>query len=132
MLKKRMARNAKIAKDDLDRAMARTAKKFAAVAAFEKRRYETNLKRSAATREIMRKNKAEAARDLAAAVHNQQQALSALATATNTKIHKTDLRIAANAAHIKANAKAARDALAKSMHRFDSLMLNMKKEAKHD
>merc|ERR1712167_378768 len=79
----KMAINAKKAHDDLTAA---------------------TIKRSAKTREIMRKNKHEAAHNLKMAVLSQQRALSALASATNARIAKTNKHIAANAAQIKENA----------------------------
>merc|ERR1712054_676540 len=63
----KMAINAKKAKDDLDRDMRIVQAKFARFA----------------EREIKRKNKAHAAKQLQLAVSNQQRALAALASATN-------------------------------------------------
>merc|ERR1712054_575264 len=126
----KMAINAKRAKDSLDRNMRRVQRQFAAAAELANKRNNANIKRSAATRKIMRKNKREAARNLKAAVLNQQRALAALASATNAKIKKTNKHIAANAAQIKENAKKARKDLEGAMGRFDKKMANVTEEAK--
>merc|ERR1712096_246355 len=78
----------------------------------------------------MRKNKRQAGANLKLAVLNQQRALSALASATNAKIHQTNKHIAANAAQIKENAKKARKDLEKAMNRFDHKMANVTEQAK--
>merc|ERR1712093_573631 len=103
----KMAINAKKAKDDLDRDMRMVQAKFARFAERENKRNRRTIARSRKTREIMRKNKAHAAKQLKLAVSAQQRALSALAPATNAKIHQTNKHIAANAAQIKENAKKA-------------------------
>merc|ERR1712178_278934 len=126
----KMAINAKRAKDSLDRNMRRVQRQFAAAAELANKSNNANIKRSAATRKIMRKNKREAARNLKAAVLNQQRALAALASATNAKIKQTNKHIAANAAQIKENAKKARKDLEKAMGRFDKKMANVAEEAK--
>merc|ERR1712057_154925 len=64
------------------------------------------------------------------AVLNQQKQLAALASATNAHIKKTEKSIAANGAQIKANAKAAADALHNAMHAFNKKMANAEAEAK--
>merc|ERR1711975_76818 len=81
-LLKKMAENAKKAKDDLDAAMRRTQAQFAKTAEFENKRYAHNVKRSDKTREIMRKNKKEAQHNLAMATLAQQRSLAALASTT--------------------------------------------------
>merc|ERR1719261_2344024 len=105
---------AKKAKDDLDRDMRMVQAKFARFAERENKRNKRTIARSRKTREIMRKNKAHAAKQLKLAVSAQQRALSALASATNAKIHQTNKHIAANAAQIKENAKKARKDLKKA------------------
>merc|ERR1719261_154994 len=110
----KMAINAKKAKDDLDRDMRMVQAKFARFAERENKRNKRTIARSRKTREIMRKNKAHAAKQLKLAVSAQQRALSALASATNAKIHQTNKHIAANAAQIKENAKKARKDLKKA------------------
>jgi hypothetical protein len=129
-LLKKMAANAKKAKDDLDAAMRRTQRKFAKTAEFENKRYSHNKARSAKTREIMRKNKHEAQHNLQMATLAQQRSLAALAAKTAAKIKSTKLRIHDNANQIVANAKAARKALDHQMGAFDKKMANIGEEAK--
>merc|ERR1712054_606730 len=130
MLLKKMARNAKIAKDDLDRNMRIVQHHFATTAEFENKRYKKNLARSAKTREIMRKNKKLAQHNLAVAVTAQQRSLAALAQSTAAKIKATDKRIHTNSVTIAENAKKAREALDKAMNNFDHKMANLHEEAK--
>merc|ERR1719171_2277420 len=126
----KMAINAKKAKDDLDRDMRIVQAKFARFAERENKRNRATIARSRKTREIMRKNKAHAAKQLQLAVSNQQRALAALASATNAKIKQTNKHIAANAAQIRENAKKARKDLEKAMGRFDKKMANVNEQAK--
>merc|ERR1719409_262363 len=119
----KMAINAKKAKDDLDRDMRMVQAKFARFAERENKRNKRTIARSRKTREIMRKNKAHAAKQLKLAV-------SALASATNAKIKQTNKHIAANAAQIKENAKKARKDLEKAMNRFDHKMAHVTEQAK--
>merc|ERR1711975_207200 len=130
MLLHKMAVNAKIAKDDLDRNMRIVQRHFAYTAEFENKRYKKNLKRSAHTREVMRKNKKLAQHNLATAVLAQQRSLAALAEATAAKIKNTDKSIHTNAVTIAENAKKAREALDKAMDSFDHKMANIEEEAK--
>merc|ERR1712054_296436 len=123
MLLKKMAKNAKIAKDDLDRNMRIVQHHFATTAEFENKRYKKNLARSAKTREIMRKNKK-------LAQHNLAVAVAALAQSTAAKIKATDKRIHTNSVTIAENAKKAREALDKAMNNFDHKMANLHEEAK--
>merc|ERR1712164_114212 len=125
----KMAINAKAAKDSLDRNMRRVQRQFAAQAELANKRNKATIARSNKTREIMRKNKREAANNLKLAVQNQQRALSALASATNAKIKQTNKHIAANAAQIKENAKKARKDLDKAMNRFDNKMRDIHNQA---
>merc|ERR1712178_111154 len=126
----KMAVNSRRAKAALDLNMRRVQAKFAASAELQNKRNKATIRRSAKTREIMRKNKRAAARSLKIAVLNQQRALAALASATNAKIKQTNEHIAANAAQIRENAKKARRGLEKSMARFDRKMANVQEEAK--
>jgi hypothetical protein len=125
----KMAVQAKIAKDNLRRAMRRTQRHFAAVAASENKIYRADRKRFRKTREIMRKNKRLARKELRAATHAQQVALSTLDAETNAKIRKTNAHIAANAAQMKVNAKKARDDLDHAMNAFSTKMANVRSEA---
>jgi len=126
----KMAKNAKLAKDELHKAMTKVQAQFAHQAKVNNRRWRKTIKRSRKTHEIMRKNKREAKKELHMAVLTQQRELTALASATNAKIHHTEKNIAANAAQIKENAKKARSALDNAMHAFNKKMANAKAEAK--
>merc|ERR1711959_526437 len=126
----KMAINAKAAKDSLDRNMRRVQRQFAAQAELANKRNKATIARSRKTREIMRKNKREAAYNLRMATAAHQRALSALASATNAKIRQTNKSISANAAQIKENAKKARKDLEKAMNRFDHKMANVTEQAK--
>merc|ERR1711959_146593 len=121
-LMKRMERNAKKAKRELDRQMRWTANMFAKQAALENKRNAATIARSKKTREIMRKNKRHYQHNLKIAVLNQQRALAALSSATNAKIHRTNKNIAANAAQIKINARKARKDLEHAMNNFNKKM----------
>merc|ERR1712159_564578 len=125
----KMAVNAKAAKDALDKQMRWTQDTFAKQAAEENRRNAATIARSEKTREIMRKNKAHAAKALSEAVLQHQRSLAALDQATNAKIRQTNKHIAANAAQIKENAKKARRDLDKAMSRFDNKMRNIHNQA---
>merc|ERR1719440_71302 len=113
----------------LAEAMRQTQAKFAAVARLENKRQRQTIRRSKKTREIMRKNKAEGAKNIKDAVTAQQRALSTLAQATNERIKSTNKHIAINAAQIKENAKKARKDLDNAMDRFDKKMANVSEEA---
>merc|ERR1719163_1723933 len=126
----KMAVNAKYAKDQLAKEMRWAQRKFAEATRLENKRYHQTIRRSRKTREIMRKNKAQGARELRNAVNNQQRALATLASATNAKIKKTNKHIAINAAQIKENAKKARQDLDNAMDAFDHKMNNLEAEAK--
>jgi len=129
-LLKKMAENAKKAKDDLDSSMRKVQATFAKTAEFENKRYKHNLARSAKTREIMRKNKKLAGKNLANAVLAQQRSLAALAQSTAAKIKATKKRIHTNAETIAANAKKARAELDHAMGNFNKKMANVEEEAK--
>merc|ERR1712216_383585 len=103
MLLAKMAQNAKIAHDDRRKEMRKAQRKFAAAAALENKRNKETRARFKKTREIMRMNKAQGAKELHAAVMAQQRALTTLDQATNKKIKATNKHIAQNAANIKAN-----------------------------
>jgi len=125
----KMAKNAKIAKEELHKAMTKVQARFAHDAKLNNKRWHANIRRARHTRRIMKANKREAKKELHMAVLGQQRELSALASATNAKIHKTEKSIAANAAQIKDNAKKARQALDNAMHAFNKKMANAKAEA---
>lgn len=128
-LMKKMAENAKIAKDHLQAAMRRTMRQFAQMASVENKRHRADIKRFRKTRRMMRANKREMRKMLKDATTAQQRALSALDQATNAKITKTNKHIAANAAQMKANAKKARADLDHAMSNFDDKIHNAKELA---
>merc|ERR1711968_189313 len=115
---------------DLAAAMRKTQKEFADAAALENQRWRKNNRRFKRTREIMKRNKKQAARDLKAATAAQQRALATLAAQTNAKIKKTNKHIAENSAQIKENAKKAREDLDNAMDAFNNKMANVEEEAK--
>merc|ERR1711871_1430546 len=115
---------------DLAAAMRKTQKEFADAAALENQRWRKNNRRFKRTREIMKRNKKQAARDLKAATAAQQRALATLAAQTNAKIKKTNKHIAENSAQIKENAKKARGGLDNAMDAFNNKMANVEEEAK--
>jgi len=125
-----MAQNAKLAKDNLRRAMRETQKNFADAAKKENAIHRADIKRFRATRKLMRLNKREARKNLRAATQAQQRALSALASATNAKIKSSNKHIAANSAQIKENSKKARQDLDNAMDAFNNKMANVMEEAK--
>merc|ERR1711871_750268 len=128
-LLKKMAINAKKAKDDLDHQMALTARAFHKQAALENRRHRADIARFKKTRAIMRANKRAHAKALRLATRNQQRALATLDAETNAKIRKSEKSIAANAAQIKLNAKKARDELDAANKRFNAKMFATRQEA---
>merc|ERR1740133_430288 len=109
----KMAANAKKAKKDLDVAMRRTQAQFAAAAKLANMRNAANIARSKKIRKVVAANKREAAKNLAHQVLTQQRAMAAKASFINARIDQTNKHVAANAAQIKEDAKAARKALEK-------------------
>merc|ERR1712159_756171 len=107
---KQMAANAKLAKDNLAKAMRQTQEKFAKSAALANRRFEATKKRDIATIKLAQHDRREAAKNLRLAVSAWQKQTNAWAAATNARINRMNKHVAANAAQISANAKkAARD-----------------------
>merc|ERR1740138_1548132 len=86
----KMAKNAAKAKAELDAEMRKVQAQFYKVEAENNKRNAATIARSKKTREIMLKNKHEAAENLKVAVQKQQRALAALAQATNARIDKTN------------------------------------------
>merc|ERR1712054_148843 len=125
----KMAVNAKRAQDDLHRSMRMVQRKFAAAAALANKRNAANIARSKAIRKRVAKDKAHAAAALRTAVLAQQRARAAVAAGINARINQTNKHVAANAAQIKENAKAASKALANAMHKFDQKLANARAEA---
>merc|ERR1712054_443023 len=125
----KMAANAKKAKKDLDVAMRRTQAQFAAAAKLANMRNAANIARSKKIRAVVAANKAEAAKNLATQVTAQQRSMAALKSKMNARIDQTNKHVAANAAQIKEDAKAARKALEKAMNIFDKKTANAREEA---
>merc|ERR1719486_1651663 len=125
----KMAANAKKAKKDLDVGMRRTQAQFAAVAALANKRNAANIARSKKIRKVVAANKVEAARNLHTQVIAQQRAMAALKSKVNARIDQTNKHVAANAAQIKEDAKAARKALEKAMNIYDKKTANAREEA---
>merc|ERR1740138_845575 len=128
LLAKRAA-NAKKAKKDLDVAMRRTQAHFAAVAKLANQRNAANIARSKKIRATVAANKREAAKNLHIQVVAQQRAMAALKAHVNARIDQTNKHVAANAAQIKEDAKAARKALEKAMNIYDKKTANAREEA---
>merc|ERR1712216_224509 len=112
---KQMARNAKIAKDNLNRAMRRTQEKFAKQASLADRRQRATNARNRKTYAIMNADRRENAKNLKLAVAAWQKTTAAWAAATNAKITRSNRHVAANAAQIVENAKKARQDLQNAM-----------------
>merc|ERR1719201_1444294 len=125
----KMAANAKKAKKDLDVAMRRTQAQFAAAATLANQRNAANIARSKKIRATVAANKREAAKNLHIQVVAQQRAMAALKAHVNARIDQTNKHVAANAAQIKENAKAARKALEKAVNIFDKKTANAREEA---
>merc|ERR1712164_182112 len=125
----KMAQYAKKARDDLNRAMARTQERFAKQAALANRRYKATLRRDKRTAKLIKHDKAESAKNLKLAVDAWQKSTNAWALATNARIDQMNKHVAANAAQIKENAKKARKDLEVTMKSWDHKVMNFKKES---
>jgi hypothetical protein len=125
----KMAANAKKAKDDLNHAMRWVQWRFHKAAKLANARNNANIKRSLALRQVIAKDKAEAARSLRYQVIAQQRAQAAYASAINKRIRSTDKSVAVNAAQIKSDAIAAQKALAKAVDKFNTKAANAKELA---
>merc|ERR1712216_326313 len=104
---KQMAKNAKIAKDNLNRAMRRTQEKFAKQASLANRRQRATNARNRKTLAIAAADRRENAKNLRLAVSAWQKQTAAWAASTNAKIDRANRHVAANAAAITENAKKA-------------------------
>merc|ERR1711988_1892754 len=119
----KMAINARRAKKSLDRNMRRVQAKFAASAELQNKRNKATIRRSAKTREIMRKNKRAAARSLKIAVLNQQRALAAQAAAQDKAFRNfANNKIRAIAASTAAQFRKVRARMAKDRHHADMML----------
>merc|ERR1712227_196679 len=115
----RMAVNAKICRDDLNRAMMKTQERFAKQAWLANTRQRATVKRDKKTLDMINADRKEEAHNLRLAVAGWQQATSSWAAATNAKIDRMNKHVAANAAQIKENAKKARKDLENAMSDWD-------------
>merc|ERR1711937_1014258 len=104
---KQMARNAKIAKDNLNRSMRRTQEKFAKQASLANRRQRATNARNRKTLAIAAADRRENAKNLRLAVSAWQKQTAAWTAATNAKIDRANRHVAANAAAITENAEKA-------------------------
>merc|ERR1711871_381724 len=92
MLKK-MAKNAKKAKKNLERSMRFVQKKFSDAAALANKRNEANIARSKKLRNTIAKNKADAATELRTAVTAQQRSMAALRKTMNEHIDQPNKHV---------------------------------------
>merc|ERR1711966_346306 len=125
----KMAVNAKIARDNLDREMRKTQEHFAKNAAFNNRRYKASQKRDKATKNMIEQDKRRAAKQLKLAVTSWQKNTNAWASATNSRIDQMNTHVAANAAAIKENAKKARKDLDVAMGEWDHKVATFRTES---
>merc|ERR1711998_423892 len=125
----KMAVNAKIARDNLDREMRKTQEHFAKNAAFNNRRYKASLKRDKQTKKLIEQDKRRAAKQLKLAVTSWQKNTNAWASATNARIDQMNAHVAANAAQIKENAKKARKDLEVAMGEWDHKVATFRTES---
>merc|ERR1711881_541732 len=107
-----------------------TQHRFARAAALANKRNRANIRRNKAIRARIARNKRHAASQLRIAVLAQQKSMAAYKSAINARITQTNKHVAANAAQIKENAKAARKALEKAVSQFDRKAANAAAEAK--
>merc|ERR1711871_1085051 len=117
-LLKKMARNAKTARDNLAHAMRWVQAKFAHAAAVQNARHAREDEQSKQELKQIAEDKRFAKKQLAAAVDTQQRAMAALAAATNERIKQTDTAVAKNAAQIAENAETAKRDLDKAFAKF--------------
>merc|ERR1711871_77622 len=125
----KMAQNAKIARDNLDREMRKTQEHFAKNAALNNRRYKASLNRDKKTKALIEKDKKRAAKQLKLAVSSWQESTNAWAAKTNARITQMNAHVAANAANIKENAKKARKDLENAMHSWDKKVADFRTES---
>merc|ERR1712216_391072 len=116
---KQMAKNAKIAKDNLNRAMRRTQEKFAKQASLANRRQRATNARNRKTLAIAAADRRDNAKNLRLAVSAWQKQTAAWAASTNAKIDRANRHVAANAAAITENAKKATKDLNNAMNSWN-------------
>merc|ERR1711959_41047 len=114
-----MAKNAAIAKRNLNRAMRRTQEKFAKQASLANRRQAATNRRNAQTMRQINADRRSNAKNLRLAVSAWQKQTAAWAHATNAKIDRANRHVAANAAAITENAKKATKDLNNAMNSWN-------------
>merc|ERR1711959_64485 len=112
---RQIAKNAAIAKRNLNIAMRRTQERFAKKASLDNRRQRATNARNRKTYAIMAADRRSNAKNLKLAVAAWQKTTAAWAAATNAKITRSNRHVAANAAQIVENAKKARQDLQNAM-----------------
>merc|ERR1711959_54821 len=125
----RMKANAHKAHADLVVSMRHVQAQFARSAALANRRNNANIRRSKKLRAIIARNKRAASKNLRVAVLAQQRAMAAWRSRMNSRIAQTNKHVAANAAQIKENAKAARKALESAVAKYDHKVANARELA---
>merc|ERR1719238_2243523 len=127
----KMAQNAKLARDHMNAAMAKTQERFAKHAALQNRRYKATLRRDKRMKKQIDHDKREAKKNLQLAVSSWQKNQAAWAASTNARIDQMNKHAAANAAQIKENAKKARKDLGNTMHSWDHKIASFKQSTKN-
>jgi hypothetical protein len=127
----KMAVNAKLARDNLNKAMRKTQERMAKQASLANRRYKATLKRDKQTDKVINKDKKRSAKALKMAVSAWQKSTSAWASSTNARIDRMNKHVAANAAQIKENAKKARKDLEVTMHKWDKQVSTFRETSKN-
>merc|ERR1711871_1487154 len=125
-LLKKMARNAKTAKDNLAHAMRWVQHKFYKQKELNNKRRKKEDLQSAAERKQIAADQRFARKQLALHVAAQQRAMASLAAATNARIKQTDAAVAKNAAQIAENAKKAKRELDHAVGEYDAKLANAK------
>merc|ERR1711871_1755557 len=126
----KMAQNAKLARDHMNAAMAKTQERFAKHAALQNRRYKATLRRDKRMKKQIDHDKRENQKNLKLAVSAWQKNQAAWAASTNARIDQMNKHAAANAAQIKENAKKARKDLENTMHSWDHKIATFRTESK--
>merc|ERR1719446_1582665 len=128
-LLKKMAANAKAAKEHLAHMMRVVQKKFHDAAKLAEQRNKANIARSKKLRRTIARNKKKAHAMLEKAVAAQQKSQAALASKIHNRIKSTDKAVAKNAAQIKHDAKEAKKELDHAVGKFDKKLAAARSEA---
>merc|ERR1711968_247005 len=127
---KNMARNARIARANLNHAMRKTQRHFARAAHLANMRFAANQRRHRHTLALMARDKRAAARALKLATAAWHKSTNAWASATNAKIDQLNRHVSANAAQIEENAKKARKELEAVTKEWDNKVNTFKSDEK--